>query len=184
MEETILKMKKTSKAMQVFFKVLTVILYVGMGISLGSIIYLLICKTGDASILGVNIKSGFSFNNEKITTFRDMMNNLPTMIYTFAWMILIQIIFYKAAAFFNEVQKEGTPFTKENVKRMKIMAIVLLIAAVIPNVSEILSSLALSIPNSSELINGIPLTVGFVLICLASVFDYGVQIQRETDELL
>ncbi|MDD3242569.1 MAG: DUF2975 domain-containing protein [Eubacteriales bacterium] len=178
MTDTIAKMKNSSRSMAVLFKVLQTILYVGMGITLCSAIFLTLFPNGSASWLSIRVYSGLSFNGQALT-----LAQLPIMTSVLCWMVLLQIMFYQARDVFQDIYTSGTPFTPVNVRRIRTIAIVLLIGSVLPGLLQYIASLFAQVP-AGEFVNGIALTVGLVLLCLARMFAYGVQIQQENDQLL
>ncbi len=183
MNEKIEKMKKSSHLMAVLFKIFRVFAFVGIGITAASVIFLIAFPTG-ASIGDTNVLSGLSLNGQPIGTFEELIVNLPKILTLLCWMVFLLIIFYKTGAVFSDIEKTACPFSEVNVKRIRDIAIILLVASMVPNAVGALTALIVKAPNNYELFNGVGLSMGLVLICLSHVFDYGVQIQNENNELL
>ncbi len=183
MNEKIEKMKKSSHLMAVLFTIFRVFAFVGIGITVASVIFLIAFPTG-ASIGDSNILSGLALNGQPIGTYEELIANLPEVLTVLCWIVFLLIIFYKTGAVFTDIEKTACPFSEVNVKRIRDIAIILLVASVVPNAVGALTALITKTPNNYEIFNGIGLSMGLVLICLANVFDYGVQIQEEHNELL
>jgi hypothetical protein len=78
--------------------------------------------------------------------------------------ILSAIILFILSAFFRATAVQKTPFLEENVRRLKIIGVILIVA-----------SLVLGLNN---------LIIAFAVLALAYVFQYGAELQRSADETL
>jgi len=82
------------------------------------------------------------------------------------------------------VNTERTPFVAENVKRLKIMAVLMACLSVVPSwLSQIVSF----IMGNRNLLMSVELgmlLIALVIWCLALIFEYGVSLQEREDETL
>jgi len=99
-----------------------------------------------------------------------------------------------ASSLLKSIKRDYTPFTAKNVKRLKLIA--LLVAAMEPfNIIFGLASKLFysTIPTDSEepaayIISthsgGLFIAIGLIVFCIALVFDYGAKLQQQSDETL
>lgn len=86
---------------------------------------------------------------------------------------------------FDVLAKSDTPFCDELVKRMKAFGVALLPAALFSTIGETLSTAFLSAGRENALQIQWGVLIAFaVTMCLVTVFRYGVQLQKESDETL
>ena len=77
-----------------------------------------------------------------------------------------------------------SPFTDENVKTMKLLAIVLLIFGVLAPVMNMVANSIMTNISIPEWV-GMEVIVGAVIFyCLSLIFQYGTELQKESDQTL
>jgi hypothetical protein len=137
------------------------------------------------SVLIAIMPSGISFFGPPVdkTTdfwFTTISNELTSIIFLF-------ILFLSAK--FLQTLKKKTPFLHKNVKRLKIISILLIAVEPVQFLLQKIGNFVRpSIDGTKEVIftsfGGIILAMGLVVFCLALVFEYGVELQKQSDETL
>jgi len=134
---------------------------------------------------------GFALNSEQIVFLNANMpfNDLDGMR---AWMIdvalgsaaLIAILFV-TGNILKAISREGTPFTKKNSNKIRVIALLLIASeSVIPALQLLIYVVLLPESGATATFNFGNIIIAAVFFCLALIFDYGSQLQQESDELL
>jgi hypothetical protein len=177
------EIKKSSNTLDILFQVLRVILYIGFGIMATSIIY--VAFIGVRNIDGVLIHSGLSIGGDFVNSIEDLKANAPKISFILIWMVLLQIVFYRIGAMFHDIRETASPFTIKNVERIRFCAFVLLAAAILPNLAEIVLAFIIEGADCDvEIINLAVLALAPVMLGLSKIFAYGMQLQQQDDETL
>ena len=81
---------------------------------------------------------------------------------------------------------EGTPFTKENVKRICTIACLQLVVAFVPGfLAFVMKAFRFSYAHGTFDIEGLYMfVIAFVIAMIAHVFNYGVKLQEDSDSIL
>jgi hypothetical protein len=183
MNKVQLQIKKSSHGLDILFQIMRIVVYVGLGVSAASVLYLL-CG-GPGHIGSINIYSGLSFNDNVINSREALVANLPEIGRIITWMVLLQLIFYRIGGLFHDTAESASPFTEKNVKRILFSAVVLIAAGILPNLVEIVLAFATGNKTVSvELLNMAVMAIGVVMLGLSQIFDYGTQLQKLSDETL
>lgn len=99
-------------------------------------------------------------------------------------LILILAVFIILSIFMNDIRKNGYPFTLKNIIRLRIIALVTMISAVLP---ELVMSFAVffdeSVIFTLTLANAVLLLLGVVFGIVSEVFKYGYELQTEMDSI-
>lgn len=89
------------------------------------------------------------------------------------------------------IKADESPFTMKNVKRLKAMALLLVIYEpyflISQAISQKLYPIVLADGSSvtvDSTIGGVVLTAGLVVYCVSLIFEYGISLQRQFDETL
>ena len=83
------------------------------------------------------------------------------------------------------IKKDETPFNLKNVKRLKIIAIVLVIYEPIFIILNQIQYRHYEIQHESGIMfTGLLMTAGLIVYCVALVFQYGISLQNQVDETL
>ena len=158
-------LKKTSKVAAVFARIFEVMNYVGAvfcAVAVGFI-------TADKASFGLKLAEP----EETDKLFIMLLEHMETKPALIVFLVLV-IVFLLVSAFlmrkvgtlFRNINKDYTPFTAENVKLIRIIAVVGAVAALI------------------EVGIGPAVMVGFILWAVSMLFDYGCVLQEESDEIL
>ncbi|MBE6759813.1 MAG: DUF2975 domain-containing protein [Ruminococcaceae bacterium] len=82
------------------------------------------------------------------------------------------------------VNTENTPFVAENVRRLKIMSVLMAVISVVPSWLAQIVSFILGDRNLLMEVELGMLMIALVIWCLALIFEYGVTLQQREDETL
>ena len=93
------------------------------------------------------------------------------------------MVFFMLYRIFAAISKEHTPFTAVNAKRMKQVAILVIIMGVINSIIEFVAQRLLASPEGYS-IDLMWVVIAAVIYCIALIFDYGCQLQQQSDETL
>ena len=163
-ETNLVKLQKTSKVFAVIARVIEIVNYVGAAICAAAIPVLFIAPDKLQYFIG---------GQEDDQFFQVLSENME---YTAAMVIFLVMslvltlasayLFRKIGTLFRNINKDYSPFIPENVKLIKIIAvfvavIMLIEAGVIPAI-----------------------LIGLMLWAVALLFDYGCELQNESDEIL
>ena len=164
-ETKLAQLKSTSKVFAVIAKVLEIVCYVGAGI----------CGAGIIATATEAFSLGFKFvevgPEDKI--FSMLSENMETKTALIIFMALL-IVFLLLAAFlirkvgslFRNINENYSPFVPENVKLIKVIAIIFAVITFIE-------------------VGIFPAVfTGFLIWSIALLFDYGCELQNESDEIL
>ena len=158
-------LKKTSKVAAVFAKIFEVMSYVGAvfcAVAVGFI-------ATDKESFGLKLAQP----EETDTLFIMLQEHMDTKPALILFLVLV-IVFLLVSAFlmrkigtlFKNINMDYSPFTEENTRLIKIIAVIGAISALI------------------EVGIGPAIMVGFILWGVALLFDYGCALQTESDEIL
>ena len=125
----------------------------------------------------------------------DVEFNLGKNILYFVQLLVMLSVQICAVFLLLSIRKEETPFTAKNVKLLKVVAIMLMafeplqvISARIPLVGESTvmdgGTTVPTVHSMSYFPSGVILVVGIVVFCVALIFDYGISLQKQSDETL
>lgn len=170
------KMEKTSNIIAILLKISRILCFVIMGVLVAGIIY--IALNGNVDLIRINneviVHSPFSSDllkgynsSELITICASVLLNL----------LFIVLLVRKAEAIFRDIAKEHTPFTALNVKRIRVIAIFYFIIAC--NGVEPGTGFHLTFS-----INILGIIGALIFWCLSVIFQYGCELQQESDETL
>lgn len=117
--------------------------------------------------------------------------HIGSIICTISGIILIAGVFCLAILLLNSVRSDVSPFSRKNVKRLKLIAIFLFLIELHLHVSEwvfntfyplmLENNIAITTHTSN---GGIILTAGLVVFCVSLVFEHGIDLQQQVDETL
>ena len=174
------KIQKSSKAMAILLQIMCILLIVGLCIPIGTLIWI----SGNPNV-DFNLAKGIHFYSivgMAIDTKGEVIAEMCTITLIGVWMAYIFKIAYNM---FKSISKECAPFSKMNVNRLKKIGRLLLIYAFIVPIAKLgfyrTFAAAINIQISFD-ISFVALALSFFFI--ATVFDYGAELQKETDELL
>ncbi len=179
MESNRLKIRNASKKMTVILRIGGVISSIIAVLALIGI-YILIFSKED---IKMSFLSAFHVTANNGTIIELSLQQLLLM---FAFMlvdaILITIIILFVHAIFNHIQGD-TPFSHQNTIRIKKIAIVTIILSIVGSYSDALVDYY-TIEQLTWKMNVVGLIVGIIIYCISLIFDYGCELQQQSDETL
>lgn len=115
----------------------------------------------------------------------DASLNLLNEIVFFITVVITVVILTVVYQLMNAISKGRTPFTIQNVKYIKSIAVLLLILGVVVTILN----LTFSLTNTAGMeydanIEVTPMLAAIVVYCISLVFQYGVVLQEESDQTL
>ena len=80
---------------------------------------------------------------------------------------------------------KGTPFTRENVTRIRVIGILQLLLAILPGmIVFVMKFLKFEYVNASISIHSFYMfLISFIIMLIAQIFDYGVKLQEDSDSI-
>ena len=128
-------------------------------------------------IEGTNLEGTNLTESERVLFFHNIFSSVG-----------IAIIYILAFSVLKRLSKDGSPFSEKNFKTMRLIAILLLLNAVVPNV---LASICIGniFADFSAVSNSNDYTTKFVILGTAlelviDILHYGVLLQKQSDETL
>lgn len=98
-------------------------------------------------------------------------------------LVLFAAVMLIASGLFRQIAKDGTPFQAKCVNRLRMIAILLLLNAVVPNLVQcLIVGFAVSWRASGFSFGLDSLFLGMIFFLLTNIFSYGCMLQRESDE--
>lgn len=175
-----LKIKNASRRITVILKI-------------GGIISIFITIMALAAICILTL-SGEEMKSSFISAFNVTANNGTTisiasqsLLFMFSFMlvdtILITILIFLVHAIFSNIEKECTPFVRENAMRIKKIAIITFILSVVGSYSDALVDYY-TIGELTWRANITGLIISMIIYSISLIFDYGCDLQQEVDETL
>lgn len=80
----------------------------------------------------------------------------------------------------SSLEKNNTPFVLENVKKFKLMAVLMLVIEPIQMVLLLIENHSLQL----SLSDGLVFISGIILLAISVIFEYGISLQQDIDETL
>lgn len=180
MDSTQLKISRASRRMTVILKI------AGIVTSIATILVLMaIC---------ILIFSGETVRQSFLSAFHVAANNGTTLslslqplfiMFSFAMIdtAVMTIIIFFVHAIFNDIAKHCTPFSPRNTARIKKIAILVIGLSLVGSCSDALVDYY-TIGALTWRVNMAGLIIGMTIYCIALIFRYGCDLQRQSDETL
>ena len=176
------KMLKMSKILNTILKIGGIMLIMGMMLQ---IVFVIIAPSLDIKSGGpiIDVWGSYMTLDGSVGNFRALM--FVTMLGSG----IMAAILLVASFIFKDISREGTPFTKKNSNKIRGISILLIAQCiVIPPLQLLAVKIFTSTTNASDAYN-INLNLGFIIVpviffCLAQIFEYGAELQRQSDETL
>jgi hypothetical protein len=170
------RIQKTSHVIAVLLKIAQIMCFVAGGIVIGGMIY--ITLFGNTPILKVTghvvVRSPFSSSFLAKYNTKDLLTMCSCLLFSLLFTLLM---LKQAFKIFSDISTEATPFNPAHIKRIRKMAIFYLLAAC-NNVEGSAGA------NFDITPNVIGIVGAAMLWCIALIFQYGCELQKESDETL
>ncbi|MGV8984263.1 DUF2975 domain-containing protein [Clostridium sp.] len=164
MNQNTIKIKKISKTMLMFVRILMI-----------AFVLFVVYMT----------KKGFSINYDN-GLFREIMSLIVASIPVCVIIAILSVV----SMLLKSVEKDYTPFNSCNVKKLKILSVLLMIFEPVQFISLKINDVIRPIVINGEKISvfttlgGMIFTVGLVVFCVSLIFEYGIELQKQADETL
>lgn len=169
------KIKATSHVLAVLFKVARILCFVAIGTISVGIVYVMLFGDMDLIIL-----SGKVVVHSPFATFSLAGHSSWELIFMscagLVSFILLSFLFKQARDIFRDISQDSSPFELKHVKRIKKIAIFFFVISMLD-----LQSGGVTF---SFTLNFIGIVGALMLWCISLIFEYGCQLQRESDETL
>lgn len=170
---TIERIKSISHVLAVLSKIARIVCYVGIGVLSCGILFLMIFGDMDLIVLGGNVVVHSPYAMLDLP----QMDHWQLVFMSFAGIasfILLAILFKRSHEIFKDISLDESPFTMKQVKRIRKIAILFLIIAVLnfEGVSPAFS------------VNFAGILGALMFWCISLIFEYGCELQKQSDETL
>lgn len=172
------KIQVISRVVAVLTKILYIAMIVTVCFEVSGIIWLTVSPEVSSIVLGgIKIISHFSLANA-VGIGTDLLTGVASQCFFIA-------ILVSANRIFRNISLEYSPFTQKTVKGMRRIAILLLIDSIVaPQVDfTIKKSILLATGTLHNFGNELIILV-IILYCFSLIFQYGVELQQQSDETL
>lgn len=172
------KIQVTSRVVAILTKILYIAMIVAVCFEATGIIWLTVSPEVSSIVLGgIKIISPFSLAND-VGIGTDLLTGVASQCFFIA-------ILVSANRIFRNISREYSPFTQKTVKGMRRIAILLLIDSIVAPHVDFAIKKAISLAtgtlyNFSDELN----ILAIVLYCFSLIFQYGVELQQQSDETL
>lgn len=172
MKNNIERIEKLSKILEIFSKVMMIMLFISFGLGLIGI--------GVSVISPDNMSMIMSYDKAEYPTVNSV---ILALINDTSSVLVLALIMMQSKKLFKNIKDNQTPFVNDNVTILKKLSKLIITLAIVPFVLSTIFSVILSVSNNVEL------EVGYILIavvftCISYIFAYGSELQKESDELL
>ena len=116
--------------------------------------------------------------NEKMCLIIDSAGNAVSS-------IMLGALFLIAYFMMRNIVKESKPFSRENINRLRVMAVTTMLAAIIPGIVKMLMTFAVFLNATVQFsqISFLVLVLGVLLGVISEVFRYGYELQEDMDQI-
>jgi hypothetical protein len=199
MNEKMKKMKKVSRILKIVAKIGSVFCMIGIITLVITIVATpYIAKEARHELSGYIEEHGEPismkfFNKTEVVELKPMLDNfsnaklsvmiIPILLMPTTGLILVYLLLEKVHKLFNNIYKEETPFTEINVKHVKSISTIILALIIVPVPFGLLFQ-AISGINLGVSIDLMGIIYALVVIALGYIFEYGYELQKQSDETL
>lgn len=175
------KMIKFSKIGYGFSKVLKIMSWVGCGLLLASLVFIVCTKDTSGLIyrgdnMNVSIYAPVAFGNYTIA------QTITAISIASTGLVFLGFIFRELECILFGMKDGETPFTMGNVHHLRMISLYMLLALVIGEIVEAVLTGLLNCEVNEEALGSI---LSVIIVCaLSFVFEYGVKLQEQVDETL
>ena len=111
----------------------------------------------------------------------------PAVIASFLATPILLVSLVISLTLLHTIRKEDTPFTLRNVKRLKVIGLMLILLEPVSFLAERIYFHFMPLEDGMIIITaqaGFILSIGLITYCIALVFQYGIALQDQVDETL
>lgn len=170
------KILKMSKILDAFLKIGAIMAIMGI---VGMIIAVIMAPSLGVTTFSISGIWGGAPINAGLDEFR------AVMISQMLGMAVVVAILFIASFIFKDMSRASTPFTQKNANRLKVIALLAAgFSLIVQPVRMLLTLLFFPAANLHVSINLGYLIFAIMFFCLALVFEYGAELQQQSDETL
>jgi hypothetical protein len=174
-----LKIQKTSRIVSILTKILYIFLIVVLSAEIVRIVWLIVLSDRSSVTLGnMKILAPVTFDGGASLK---IIAGLLGVVVAQAFALPILILTHRI---FRDISREYTPFMEKHIKRMKKIALLLLISSLIAPLLYIVSSSLIPYLNSVIQPGYESIIFAIIVYCFALIFQYGSALQQQSDETL
>lgn len=171
------KIQKASRILSIFVKIAKIVCMISIGFVVASIVYVMICGNIDLLVWNDKIILHSPIRSSILSSY-DSWQMIGILVAMMVSLILATALLNQARIMFADMSQDHTPFMMKNVKRIKKIAIYYLIISLLDiQTVESITDLSFSM-------NTVGILGAAIFWCIALVFEYGCELQKEADETL
>lgn len=174
------KIKRSSRIMAIIVKVLYISLIIGMCVPIAIVIW--VASNPGMDTLSVGKIKVLSMQGQLLSSASDVMAEMCTIIVAGIFLFFILLTAYRI---FRSIAETVLPFSIENSARLKKIGINLMVYSFVLPIARAGFYASFSSNKAIQTTFDIPfIALALVFIFIALVFDYGAELQRQSDETL
>ncbi len=174
------KIKKSSKVMATVSKISYISLMIGMFIPLSALVWVVVNPKAD--ILAIKGLKFISMQGQYLHSTEEVIAEMCTVIVAGIFILFILMTAYRM---FRSINTDILPFSKTNATRMKKIGIIIMIYSFVVPVARAGFYKIFVLESNIQITFDIPFVLlALIFIFIATVFDYGAELQRQSDETL
>lgn len=183
MENTIISIQKFAKSLRIIARIVFVACIVGLCLCVTAMVWL--AAGGDLLRIGGEV---IIHGPMAVTDGQSIADVWGELSYTTAVLAFSIAIARLCVSLFGAMQSGSTPFTMENARCIRKIAVVMIVAAVVPPIVG--SGVGMTVSElcgeafSASFEAGFSLLTVLVFFAISIVFKYGCQLQEQVDETL
>ncbi len=174
-KSTVERIKLTSKVLSVILKVARVCCFVGIAIIVVGLIYIMIFGNLDLLVLKGKVILHSPFPNLNMMGV-DNWRIITVLSAGIAALVIMSILFKEARSIFADISIDDSPFELKQVKRIRKISILYFIITLMDFGTKEVSF--------SFTVNVVGIVGALMFWCIALIFEYGCELQKESDETL
>lgn len=174
------KIQKTSGIMAVITKVLCILLAVGLLIPV--LVLMRSAAAPDTDLSAIPGLGFYSPSGELMTSNGEIIAGMFTIIVSAIFIIYILIIAYRI---FKAISRYMMPFSHDNAKKLKKIAVILLIYSIAVPIAKagFYGTFAPEIQIQTS-VNSLSVILAMIFFFISVLFSYGAELQQQSDETL
>ena len=187
------KLKLTSKIISVLSKVMSYISLVASIGMIGIIIFTPVIIKNTEVLNNKIVICGNEFSINQTTQLIEIINNnsnskliiysITILVCLISTMMLLSFAFKYLSKLFDNINKENTPFTLDNLNLIRKITYLLIGYSIFPEITGYLFQIITKIDMGIE-IEGFKFVFILIMICIYYIFDYGHQIQLDSKGII
>lgn len=174
------KIQNSSRIMAVITKVLCILLTVGLLIPVSVLIWSAAAPDTDFnSVPGLGF---YSLSGQLLTSNGEIIAGMFTIIVSAIFILYILVIAYYI---FKAISQYIMPFSQDNAKKLKKIAVILLIYSIVEPVAKagFYGTFASEVQIQTS-VNSLSVILALIFFFISVLFSYGAELQRQFDETL